>query len=148
MIRHTLTESTQHISDSLNAPHPEVEWREIAQFRNVVVHDYLGIDPARVRTSYSMICLNSSASHLGPQRVWHMRGQPHCARAIQQRSWGCTALQGRGLYRSVWLRTRRLQIRNSAEGTRDPPQAVSAAQGWVFCCLAAMLREATISLRP
>jgi uncharacterized protein with HEPN domain len=45
---HTLTESTQHISDSLKAAHPEVEWREIAQFRNVVVHDYLGIDPARV----------------------------------------------------------------------------------------------------
>jgi len=45
---HTLTESTQRISDSLKAAHPEVEWREIAQFRNVVVHDYLGIDLARV----------------------------------------------------------------------------------------------------
>lgn len=45
---HILTESTQHISDSLKAAHPEVEWREIAQFRNVVVHDYLGIDLARV----------------------------------------------------------------------------------------------------
>ena len=45
---HTLTESTQRISDPLKAAHPEVEWREIAQFRNVVVHDYLGIDLARV----------------------------------------------------------------------------------------------------
>lgn len=45
---HTLTESTQHISDSLKAAHPEVEWREIAQLRNVVVHNYLGIDLARV----------------------------------------------------------------------------------------------------
>jgi uncharacterized protein with HEPN domain len=45
---HTLTESTQQISDSLKAAHPEVEWREIARFRNVVVHDYLGIDLARV----------------------------------------------------------------------------------------------------
>ena len=45
---HTLTESTQRISDSLKAAHPEVAWREIAQFRNVVVHNYLGIDLARV----------------------------------------------------------------------------------------------------
>jgi uncharacterized protein with HEPN domain len=45
---HTLTESTQRISDSLKAAHPKVGWREIAQFRNVVVHDYLGIDLARV----------------------------------------------------------------------------------------------------
>jgi uncharacterized protein with HEPN domain len=44
----TLTESTQRISESLKAAHPEVPWREIAQFRNVVVHDYLGIDLARV----------------------------------------------------------------------------------------------------
>jgi uncharacterized protein with HEPN domain len=45
---HTLTESTQRLSDTLKAAHPEVEWREIAQFRNVVVHDYLGVDLARV----------------------------------------------------------------------------------------------------
>jgi uncharacterized protein with HEPN domain len=45
---HTLTESTQRISDSLKAAHPRVAWREIAQFRNVVVHNYLGVDLARV----------------------------------------------------------------------------------------------------
>lgn len=45
---HTLTESTQQVSDALKAAHPEVAWRDIAQFRNVVVHDYLGIDLARV----------------------------------------------------------------------------------------------------
>ena len=45
---HTLTESTQRLSDTLKAAHPEVEWREIAQFRNVVVHNYLGVDLARV----------------------------------------------------------------------------------------------------
>jgi len=45
---HTLTESVQRISDSFKAAHPEVAWREIAQFRNVVVHNYLGIDLARV----------------------------------------------------------------------------------------------------
>ncbi|MBN1580347.1 MAG: DUF86 domain-containing protein [Anaerolineae bacterium] len=45
---HTLTESTQRISDSLKMAHPKVAWREIAQFRNVVVHNYLGVDLARV----------------------------------------------------------------------------------------------------
>ena len=28
--------------------HPEVDWTSIAAFRNVVVHDYLGIDLPRV----------------------------------------------------------------------------------------------------
>ena len=28
----------------MKVAHPEVEWRSIAEFRNVVVHDYLGID--------------------------------------------------------------------------------------------------------
>jgi uncharacterized protein with HEPN domain len=41
---HTLSESTQRISDNLKAKHPEVGWRSIAAFRNVVVHDYLAID--------------------------------------------------------------------------------------------------------
>lgn len=45
---HTLTESTQRISAPLKAPHPEVAWREIAKFRNVIVHDYLGVDLERV----------------------------------------------------------------------------------------------------
>jgi uncharacterized protein with HEPN domain len=41
---HTLSESTQRISADLKAAHPEVQWRGIGEFRNVVVHDYLGID--------------------------------------------------------------------------------------------------------
>jgi uncharacterized protein with HEPN domain len=28
----------------LRTRHPEVPWREIAAFRNVVVHDYLSVD--------------------------------------------------------------------------------------------------------
>ena len=38
---HTLTESTQRISENLKGEHPEVEWKSIAAFRNVLVHDYL-----------------------------------------------------------------------------------------------------------
>ena len=45
---HVLTESTQRISEELRQQHPEVAWRETARFRNVVVHQYLGIDLLRV----------------------------------------------------------------------------------------------------
>jgi len=44
----TLAESTQHLSDDLKAAHPEIEWHRVAAFRNVLVHDYLGIDIERV----------------------------------------------------------------------------------------------------
>jgi len=44
----TLTESTQRLSDTLKAAHPEIEWKRIAAFRNILVHDYLGIDMERV----------------------------------------------------------------------------------------------------
>lgn len=44
----TLAESTQRISDDLKASHPEVQWRVIAGFRNVLVHDYLGINLNRI----------------------------------------------------------------------------------------------------
>lgn len=41
---HTIAESTQRLSDRIRATEPDVAWRAIAGFRNVVVHDYLGID--------------------------------------------------------------------------------------------------------
>jgi len=41
---HTLTESIQRLSDDIKSKYPEVDWRAISGFRNVVVHDYLGID--------------------------------------------------------------------------------------------------------
>ena len=40
---HTLSESVQRISTVTKLKYPEVPWREISAFRNVVVHDYLGI---------------------------------------------------------------------------------------------------------
>jgi len=39
----TLAESTQHISIELKDKYPQVDWKTIAAFRNVVVHDYLGV---------------------------------------------------------------------------------------------------------
>jgi uncharacterized protein with HEPN domain len=44
----TLAESTQRIGGRLRDLHPEVDWRAIAGFRNVLVHDYLGINLERV----------------------------------------------------------------------------------------------------
>ena len=44
----TLAESTQRLSDASKAAHPEVAWYRIAGFRNVLVHDYLGVDLDRV----------------------------------------------------------------------------------------------------
>ncbi len=41
---HTLSESAQRLADDLKIRHPEVDWHSIAAFRNVIVHDYLGID--------------------------------------------------------------------------------------------------------
>ena len=43
-----LSESTQKISESLKQQHPEINWRAIAGFRNVLVHDYLGLDLMQV----------------------------------------------------------------------------------------------------
>ncbi len=40
----TLAESTQRLSDELRQKYPDIAWRNIAAFRNVAVHDYLGMD--------------------------------------------------------------------------------------------------------
>ncbi len=45
---HTLSESIQMISSETKLRYHEVPWREISAFRNVVVHDYLGIEVERI----------------------------------------------------------------------------------------------------
>ncbi len=40
----TLAESSQRLSDRTKERYPEVEWKGLAGFRNVLVHDYLGVD--------------------------------------------------------------------------------------------------------
>ena len=45
----TMAESTQRLSEASKAQTPDVDWRALAGFRNVLVHDYLGgIDLDRV----------------------------------------------------------------------------------------------------
>ena len=40
----TLAESSQRLSAEIKATEPQVPWRELAGFRNVIVHGYLGVD--------------------------------------------------------------------------------------------------------
>ena len=44
----TLTESSQRLSDDVKATEPQIPWRDLAGFRNVIVHGYLGIDLAAI----------------------------------------------------------------------------------------------------
>ncbi|MBM4180185.1 MAG: DUF86 domain-containing protein [Betaproteobacteria bacterium] len=47
----TLSESTQHLPDDLKSAWPNIPWRDISGFRNILVHNYLGeIDSQTVMT--------------------------------------------------------------------------------------------------
>ncbi len=43
-----MTESSQRISEELKRSYPEVDWRSLSGFRNVLVHDYFTIDIFRL----------------------------------------------------------------------------------------------------
>ena len=47
---HTLSESSQHLPEELKKTQPGIDWRGVSAFRNVVVHDYLGLDYKMVWT--------------------------------------------------------------------------------------------------
>lgn len=40
----TLAESSQRLSSEIKATEAQIPWRELAGFRNVIVHGYLGVD--------------------------------------------------------------------------------------------------------
>ncbi|MDH4238346.1 MAG: DUF86 domain-containing protein, partial [Phycisphaerae bacterium] len=44
----TMAESTRRLSEDLKAKYPDIEWHRITAFRNILVHDYLGVDIERV----------------------------------------------------------------------------------------------------
>jgi len=44
-----LAESTQRLSTILKESYPKVPWRSISGFRNVLVHDYLGVNLRRIQ---------------------------------------------------------------------------------------------------
>lgn len=41
-------EMCDRISDELKKQHPEIDWKKIKGFRNMIAHDYLGIDAEEV----------------------------------------------------------------------------------------------------
>jgi uncharacterized protein with HEPN domain len=43
-----LAESSQRLSSDLKSAWPQAEWKRVAAFRNVLVHDYLGVDLERI----------------------------------------------------------------------------------------------------
>jgi uncharacterized protein with HEPN domain len=46
----TMAEATQRLSEATKASQPHIPWQQIAAFRNVLVHNYLGIDMEQVWT--------------------------------------------------------------------------------------------------
>lgn len=44
----TLGQSVLKLSEALKAAHPEIDWKSIVGLRNVLVHDYLGLQVARI----------------------------------------------------------------------------------------------------
>ena len=47
---HTITETTQRLTTELKQTNSDVEWKTLSAFRNILVHDYLGIDVELVWT--------------------------------------------------------------------------------------------------
>lgn len=46
----TMAESTQRLSPAVRAAAPSVDWTALSGFRNVLVHNYLGIELDRIWT--------------------------------------------------------------------------------------------------
>ena len=39
-----MAESSQRLSDEIKRKYPDIPWNDISGFRNILMHDYLGID--------------------------------------------------------------------------------------------------------
>ena len=63
----TLAESSQRLSEGLKASQPSVDWKGLAGFRNVLVHDYLrcvrSTHAARIRVRVRMETLQQEVAH-------------------------------------------------------------------------------------
>jgi uncharacterized protein with HEPN domain len=69
----TLAESTQRLSEAIKETEPDVLWREIAGFRNVLTHAYLGLDP---EVLWSVVNLRDDKPFPGPPGRALSAGQP------------------------------------------------------------------------
>lgn len=41
-------EACRHLSHAVTMAHPEIDWQGIRDFRNLLVHEYFGVDPSIV----------------------------------------------------------------------------------------------------
>ena len=39
-----MAESSQRLADGIKKTYPDIPWKEISGFRNILVHDHLGVD--------------------------------------------------------------------------------------------------------
>ena len=51
---HVIGEATKNLSAELRAANPEIPWRQIAAMRDVLIHDYLKVNLARVWRTVAM----------------------------------------------------------------------------------------------
>jgi uncharacterized protein with HEPN domain len=69
----TLAESSQRLSSEIKGTEPQIPWRELSGFRNVIVHGYLGVDLGAVWLVIEQDlpalaeAVNRMATRLGPQ---------------------------------------------------------------------------------
>lgn len=104
----TLAESSQRLSSEIRSTEPQMPWRELAAFRNVIVHGYLGVDLGAVWLVVEQdlpaltAAVNRMATRLGPQAgtgpahatLVHYRhagrgGRHHHRRAVPRRTLPC-----------------------------------------------------------
>jgi len=55
-------ESAKRVTDDLKQAHPENPWRRVIGIRNVLVHDYLGVDLGRIWESKVQSILTAKPS--------------------------------------------------------------------------------------
>ena len=69
----TLAEASQRLSSEIKGTEPQIPWRELAGFRNVIVHGYLGVDLGAVWLVVEQdlpaltAAVNRMTTRLGPQ---------------------------------------------------------------------------------
>jgi hypothetical protein len=67
----TIGQSVGRLSDTLREAHLEVNWRGIIGLRNVLVHDYLGINQERIGTLSRTTC-----------RTYNVRWRRYCGSLV------------------------------------------------------------------
>lgn len=59
-------EAAKHLSEAFKAAHPGSPWKQIAGFRDVLIHDYIGVDLDRI---WSVIEKDLGALHQEVRRL-------------------------------------------------------------------------------